>query len=213
MNNAGTSLFFEQSTLTMIEFWNKRYAETEFAYGTKPNRFFKEQILNCEPGRILFPGEGEGRNAVYAAQLGFEAVAFDPSVEGINKAKKLADKFNVTIDYRNESYDSIQLQNKSFDYLVLIFAHMPATLRPVYHRKMIEFLKPGGKLILQGFSKEQITRSSGGPKDLSMLFSIDELKSDFNMLSDIIIEKKEEILNEGPFHQGPASVIEIIGKK
>ena len=70
----------------MQDFWNKRYKQKEYAYGEQPNRFFKEQIQNLSPGKALFPAEGEGRNAVYAAQLGWEVEAFDISEEGKNKA-------------------------------------------------------------------------------------------------------------------------------
>lgn len=197
----------------MNEFWNERYAGKEYAYGIEPNQFFKEQILKVNPCRILFPAEGEGRNAVYAATLGFDVVAFDPSLEGKTKAIKLADQHQVTIDYRMESYESILLEENSFDVLVLIFAHMPAALRKRYHQKLISYLKPNGLLILEGFSKEQIDKYTGGPKDITMLFSESELRSDFSSLREIKITKNEVNLNEGTFHQGVASVIQLVGRK
>lgn len=199
--------------ICMNEFWNKRYAAKEYAYGLEPSKFFKEQIQNVKPGKILFPAEGEGRNAVFAAKLGFDVVAFDPSVEGRTKALQLADQLQVNIDYQIESYDSILLEENSFDWLVLISAHMPQHLRKKYHQKLLKFLKPGGTLILEGFSKEQIERNTGGPKDISMLFSKDELMTDFDLLSNMEISIKEVNLNEGLYHQGIASVIQLIGKK
>lgn len=197
----------------MNEFWNNRYASKEFAYGIKPNQFFKEQIQKINPGKILFPAEGEGRNAVYAATLGFEVYAFDPSFEGKKKALQLADQHKVNIDYRTESYESISSEKDFFDGIVLIFAHMPAAVRQKYHQKLLTFLKPGGIIILEGFSKAQIERDTGGPKDITMLFSEDELRSDFESFSEVEINKTEVNLNEGPYHQGIASVIQLVGKK
>lgn len=197
----------------MNEFWNERYASKQFAYGIEPNQFFKEKIKLLKPGKVLFPAEGEGRNAVFAASLGFEVTAFDPSIEGKKKARQLAAQHQVTIEYRIESYEGVVFDENSFDVLVLIFAHMPAVLRKKYHQKLISFLKPGGTLILQGFSKKQIENNTGGPKDVSMLFSQEELRSDFGSLSQINMETKEVTLNEGPYHHGMASVIQLTGKK
>lgn len=197
----------------MNEFWNKRYAIEEYAYGMEPNKFFKEQIRKLKPGKILLPAEGEGRNAVFAARLGFDVIAFDPSVEGKTKALQLAEQHQVNIDYRIESYESIMLEENSVDVLVMIFAHIPQQLRREYHQKLLKYLKPGGTLILEGFSKKQIDKDTGGPKDISMLFSQEELKSDFNSMSDMAITKKDINLKEGIYHQGIASVIQLIGKK
>ncbi len=197
----------------MNEFWNNRYASKEYAYGIEPNQFFKEQIKKINPGNILLPAEGEGRNAVFAATLGFEVIAFDPSIEGKTKALQLAVQHNVKIDYRIGSYESILLKENFFDAIVLIFAHMPATLRKKYHQKMLKFLKPGGTILLEGFSKEQINKDTGGPKDITMLFSEDELRGDFDSLSEMKFNKTEVDLNEGLYHQGIASVIQLVGKK
>jgi hypothetical protein len=85
--------------------------------------------------------------------------------------------------------------------------------REEYHRKLISFLKPGGILLLEGFSKQQISNNTGGPRDIDMLFSKEELSSDFKSFSSLQITEKDIVLNEGPFHQGTASVIRILGNK
>ena len=77
--------------------WNDRYSKEEFAYGEEPNNYLKEQLTKLTVGRILFPAEGEGRNAVYAAKLGWTVSAFDISNEGKLKTLKLAEKNNVMI--------------------------------------------------------------------------------------------------------------------
>jgi 2-polyprenyl-3-methyl-5-hydroxy-6-metoxy-1,4-benzoquinol methylase len=84
----------------MSEFWNERYALKEYVYGTEPNVFFKTQITKLSPGKILFPAEGEGRNAVHAARLGWDVYAFDSSNEAKKKSELLAKKQSVKINYR-----------------------------------------------------------------------------------------------------------------
>lgn len=197
----------------MSEFWNNRYSTAEYAYGTEPNVFLKESIEKITPGKILFPAEGEGRNAVFAAKLGWQAVAFDVSIEGKKKAELLARNFDVSIEYLINDFENISFPLSYFDAVVLIFAHMHPSKREEYHRKMISYLKPGGILILEGFSKKQIRNNSGGPKDIDMLFSKDELLSDFKMLSELKINETDYTINEGPFHQGIASVIRAKGIK
>src|SRR5680860_901350 len=108
----------------MDDFWNERYGIEEYVYGTEPNQFYKEQLEKLSPGKILFPAEGEGRNAVFAAKQGWQVTAFDPSIEGKRKAEFLATKNDVTIDYQIDNYDSVDFEKESFDYIVLIFAHM-----------------------------------------------------------------------------------------
>src|SRR5687768_5721230 len=77
--------------------WNERYSKHEFAYGEQPNNYLKEQLEKLDVGTILFPAEGEGRNAVFAAKLGWTVSAFDISVEGKNKALRLAKTNKVKI--------------------------------------------------------------------------------------------------------------------
>lgn len=197
----------------MNDFWNERYKTSEYAYGTEPNNFFRNQLNKLTLGKILFPAEGEGRNAVYAATKGWQVTAFDPSVEGKRKAELLASESGVTIDYRIDNYESIDFPIETFDCIVLIFAHMNPVKREVYHKKLISFLKTGGILILEGFSKNQINNKTGGPRDIDMLFSKKELESDFSSLSELETTETEIHLNEGQFHQGIASVIRVLGIK
>lgn len=197
----------------MNDFWNKRYATKEYAYGIEPNQYYKEQLEKLNPGKILFPAEGEGRNAVYAAKKGWEVFAFDPSVEGKRKAEKLASENGVNVDYQIADYENVYYTPLFFDCIVLIFAHSHPLKRTEIHQKLISFLKPGGTLILEGFSKNQISYNSGGPRDVNMLFSEEELQSDFASFSELSITETNYILNEGLFHQGTASVIRVFGIK
>ena len=195
------------------DFWNKRYAEREYAYGTSPNAFLKEQLPQLPTGRALFPAEGEGRNAVYAASLGWEVTAFDVSEEGKKKAEKLAAEYGVSLDYRLAGYEDVELPAASFDAICLVFAHMPPDKRREWHRKLAGSLKPGGRLLLEGFHKRQFPLASGGPKNEAMLFSKEEMLTDFEGMEILLCEEKTVVLDEGPFHQGEAEVVRLIIKR
>jgi SAM-dependent methyltransferase len=195
------------------DFWNSRYASRDFVYGIEPNNFLKDSLSLIKPGKLLLPAEGEGRNAVFAAKLGFQVTAFDTSIEGMKKALQLAKKNEVNINYLNESYESIDFPENTFDAVALIFAHMPPAMRREYHRKLISFLHPDGLLILQGFSKDQINYSSGGPREIDLLFSEEELAGDFSEMKKLEIKSELTLLSEGEFHQGPAAVINLLGNK
>src|SRR3954453_15007439 len=110
------------------EKWNERYRNSEFAYGEEPNNYLKEQLEQLPIGKILFPAEGEGRNAVFAATLGWTVSAFDISVEGQRKALQLAERKKVTIDYQVGALETLHYQDGQFDAIALIYAHFPAAI-------------------------------------------------------------------------------------
>jgi 2-polyprenyl-3-methyl-5-hydroxy-6-metoxy-1,4-benzoquinol methylase len=198
--------------------WNDRYSNEEFAYGENPNNFLKEQIEKLNPGTILFPAEGEGRNAVFAAKLGWKVSAFDISSEGKNKALRLAENNNVSIDYRVGELEALAFEENQFDSIALIYAHFPAEIKSQIHEQLDKYLRQNGIIIFEAFSKKHleylaINEKVGGPKDIESLFSIEEIKADFPNYEIIELEEKEIELNEGLFHNGTGSVIRFVGKK
>lgn len=202
----------------MKEFWNDRYRQEAFAYGEEPNDFLKEQLHELEPGTILFPAEGEGRNAVYAAQLGWNVSAFDTSEEGKNKAERLTRKKQVTIDYQIMSVGQMNYSEQQFDAVALIYAHFPESIRPAYHQEVARSTKKGGIVILEAFSKKHLDYNSknekvGGPKDATLLYNLDEIKADFHEFEPLVLIETEVELNEGLYHVGQGSVIRFVGRK
>ena len=198
--------------------WNDRYSKVEFAYGEQPNNFLKEQLEKLKPGAILFPAEGEGRNAVFAAKLGWAVSAFDISEEGKKKALQLAARNQVTIDYEVGEIQTLKYNPEQFDAIALIYAHFPADIKSSYHKTLDKYLRKGGVIIFEAFSKNHLDYISknekvGGPTDLAMLFSIDEIRSDFANYNIVELAEKEIELNEGSFHVGKGSVIRFVGQK
>lgn len=198
--------------------WNDRYRQEAFAYGEEPNIFLQEQLSKLPIGSILFPAEGEGRNAVFAAKLGWNVSAFDISHEGRNKAMQLAEKNHVTIDYQVGDLDNMNFEVEQFDVIALIYAHFPAEIKSAYHQKLDSLLKKGGNIIFESFSKKHLAYVTanehvGGPKDIDSLFSVEEIKSDFpNYTQQELVEQEIE-LNEGLYHNGTGYVIRFTGQK
>jgi SAM-dependent methyltransferase len=202
----------------MEEFWNDRYKNDQFAYGEEPNHFFKQTINKLKfTGNLLLPAEGEGRNAVYAAKKNIKVTAYDLSIEGKLKANKLAKKNNVLIDYKVGDLNQHSFKKESFDAIGLIYAHFSKNKQEI-HKQLIELLKPNGYFILEGFSVDNISYKEknpkvGGPSNIDMLYSIEEIKSTFKNFKIIQLEQVETELSEGEYHNGIASVIRFIGKK
>jgi SAM-dependent methyltransferase len=202
----------------MKEFWNERYADNEFAYGENANAFLTQQLPKFEKGKILFPAEGEGRNAVFASKLGWETFAFDLSIEGKKKAELLSKKNVVKINYQVGEFSEINFEENYFDCIALIFAHFSTENKSAYHKQLSRYLKPNGIIIFEAFSKNHLQYNSinekiGGPKDLGMLFSIEEIKADFSNYEILELTETEVELEEGKFHIGLGSVIRFIGRK
>jgi len=198
--------------------WNDRYSTDEFAYGEEPNNYLKEQLEKLAIGTILFPAEGEGRNAVFAAKLGWAVSAFDISAEGKKKALLLAATNNVTIGYQVGELLSLNYKPEQFDAIALIYAHFPADIKSAIHKTLDKYLRKGGVIIFEAFSKNHLdylakNENVGGPKDIASLFSIEEIRSDFTNYEIIELEEKEIELNEGLFHNGKGSVIRFVGRK
>jgi SAM-dependent methyltransferase len=197
----------------MREFWNERYAQEEFIYGTEPNEFLRETLALLPTGKIILPCDGEGRNAVFAAKLGWEVNAFDFSLSAKEKATALAKREKV-----NPVFDVADILEKDFkedsaDVVALIYAHFPADVRKIAHQKAVKWLKPGGKLIVEAFNPQQIDNSSGGPKNIEMLYTEEMLREDFKDLKIENLISLETNLAEGEFHKGKADIIRLLATK
>jgi 2-polyprenyl-3-methyl-5-hydroxy-6-metoxy-1,4-benzoquinol methylase len=198
--------------------WNERFGNEVFAYGVEPNNYLEERLNKLTPGNILFPAEGEGRNAIFAAKLGWTVSAFDISVEGKKKALKLAETNGVKIDYQLGELETLHYKPEQFDTIALIYAHFPVDIKSAYHKTLDKYLKKGGLIIFEAFSKKHVeyvkkNEAVGGPKDIDMLFSVEEIKSDFPNHDIIELTEKEIELKEGSFHNGTGSVIRFLGRK
>lgn len=198
--------------------WNDRYSSDEYVYGELPNNYFKEQLDKLPVGKILLPGEGEGRNSVYAAQKGWDVWAYDISSAGKMKAEKLASKHNVQIDYRVGEIQNLDYQNEQFDAVALIYMHLAKEESTLLQDSIYKLLRPGGVIIAELFSKNHIeyqkkNSNVGGPRNIEFLYTIQDIQNDYNKYSILELKEKEIELQEGNYHSGTASVIRFVGRK
>lgn len=200
----------------MSKFWNERFKQNAFVYGKSPNEFFKSQIQRVQnTGKALFPLEGEGRNACYAAQLGWQVEAFDSSEAGKQKALQLCQNQQTKINYKLSKAEDFEFGKEQYDMIVLIFAHLNPTIRNKFHQGVADSLKPGGRVILEGFHPKQLTNNypSGGPKQQDLLYTLQDIRNDFSSLSELKGAELEIDLNEGDYHKGKGFVTRFVGVK
>lgn len=197
----------------MKDKWNARYASEEYVYGIEPNVYFKEKLGSLHPGKILLPAEGEGRNALFALQKGWEVKAFDFSEEARKKAEKLIGAHGYTIDYQADSWQNFSCRYCDNDVVGIFFFHLPESQRRYFHQVVYDWLRPGGYLIAEFFSIKQLGLSSGGPQDPDLLYTADSLSKEFVNFRLEECEEKKVVLNEGIGHQGEAWVVRVFGRK
>ena len=193
--------------------WDERYSEPGFAYGTVPNEFLTSVAGSIPQGKVLSLAEGEGRNAVYLASLGYRVTGVDGSKVGLRKANDLAAERGVAITTVHADLGKLEIEPEHWDGIVACFCHVPQEIRVPLHRAAVRGLKPGGVFLLEAFSKEQLAYGTGGPPTLDMLMSLDDLKRELAGLELLLAIKVERTLREGSRHTGLASVVQVMGRK
>lgn len=198
----------------MSDFWNQRFSQPGYTYGTEPNAFLAAQKNHLKPGmKALAVADGEGRNGVWLAQQGLEVSSVDGSEVGLRKAQELAGSRGVAIRTELAELTSWIWPEQEFDLVLAIFIHFPPETRARMHEKMLGALKPGGLLILEAFTPEQLQYKTGGPPVAEMLYTADMLQNDFKSGEILRLEEVLTELQEGPGHRGRAAVVRLILRK
>jgi SAM-dependent methyltransferase len=198
----------------MSQFWDEKFSRDGFTYGTRPNQFLASKAeLFAAGGAALVPGDGEGRNGVWLAEQGLAVTSVDSSPVGQGKARLLAERRGVAVDFQLVDLLSWQWPAGRFDFVVSIFFHLYSKDRPRLHAAMLDALKPGGWLVLEAFRPEQLGLASGGPKELDLLYGADLLAKDFAGAEIVELADVECVLDEGPLHQGLARTTRLLARK
>jgi cyclopropane fatty-acyl-phospholipid synthase-like methyltransferase len=193
------------------EFWNSRFSEPGYAYGTEPNAFLVSQKHRLSPGlKALAVGDGEGRNGVWLAQQGLDVLSVDNSAVGLSKIEALAHDRGVPIRTEFADLTTWHWPENELDVVVAIFLHFRPEHRSRMHDKMRRALKPGGVLILEAFTPEQLEYKTGGPSALEMLYTESILRADFAGEDIPLLQQRLTELREGIYHQGTASVVDML---
>ena len=195
------------------EFWNRRYHEPELAYGDSPNDFLRQQAETLPPGDALCLAEGQGRNAVFLARLGHRVTAQDLSPVGLRCAQELARRHDVQLTTACSDLASFAPEPASVDLVVAIWMHLPTPLRARVHQQAIAALRPGGHLILEAYTPDQLGLGTGGPPSLALLVDPVDLRQELSGLQLALFNVCRRHIDEGPYHQGESAVVQVAGRK
>ena len=193
--------------------WEARYAEAGYAFGTRPNDFLREQEGRLLPGRILCLGAGEGRNAVWLAQRGYEVTAVDQSTRGLQKARRLASDRGVRIATVEADLATFHIQAGAWAGIVSIFVHLTPPVRKRVHASVVSGLAPGGVYVMEAFRPEQARRTTGGPSEDERLVNLERLRPELGALDWLVAQELERDVVEGRCHTGRASVVQLVARK
>jgi SAM-dependent methyltransferase len=195
--------------------WNRRFAKEAYVFGTNPNEWLQRQApILIAASKILCVADGEGRNSVWLAKQGHDVDAFDISEVGVAKARRLAQDFGVNVNFAVAGCDDFVWPKKHYDAVVAIFVQFAdPELRARMFENIVQSLKPGGSLILVGYTPKQLEYGTGGPSVLSHLYTSKMLREAFTNLNLEVLEEYEPDLIEGDGHKGKSAVIGYVGTR
>lgn len=194
--------------------WDRNYTVPDYIFGTEPNVFLASQAHRfAGRGRVLVPGDGEGRNGVWLSEQGLDVVTVEASAVGVEKARALATSGGAQLDIQHGNLEDWPWPERAFDGVASIFVHFVPQSRRALHRRMLNALKPGGILVLEAFTPKHVEKraagSRGGPP-MEMLYTEAMLRDDFTGATFEFIEEADVVLDEGSRHAGRASVVRLV---
>ena len=193
--------------------WDERFAGEEYAYGKEPNEFLAAVADRLPPGRVLCLAEGEGRNAVFLAERGYEVTAVDSSGVGLAKARRLAAERGVTIATVHTDLADLVIEPAAWQGIVSIWAHLPRLLRARVHAGVVRGLAPGGLFILEAYTPAQLGYATGGPPVAGLLVELSTVREELAGLEFVIARETTREVHEGRLHHGMSAVVQVVAGK
>jgi len=193
--------------------WDQRYSRDNYAYGTKPNDFLMEMSDKLPTGKVLCLAEGEGRNAVWLAEQGYQVTAVDASKVGLQKARKLAKARGVEITTVHADLADYDIGTQQWDAIISIFCHLPHDLRQDIHRRCVKGLRDKGMMLLEAYTPLQLEYKTGGPPVAEMMVDVQSLSSELIGLEFLHLQECVREIHEGEFHNGIGAVVQVLAKK
>lgn len=191
--------------------WDQEYDTEEYVYGKLPNDFLKDYYEAIPKGKVLLLAEGEGRNAIFLAKLGYSVTAVDISSVGLKKAENLAEENGVNIETICADLATFDLGESKWDGIISISCHLPPELRQGLYKRIERALKPSGAFFLEGYRPEQLKYKTGGPPLAEMMTSKETLVNELPNLVFSHLQEIDRVVNEGVNHHGMGAVIQAIG--
>ena len=193
--------------------WEERYGADGYVYGTDPNGFLAARVDDLPLGSVLCLAEGEGRNAVFLAGTGRDVHSVDLTEAGVAKTLRLASERGVRVAAVAADLATHDLGVEQWDCIVSVFAHMPPHVRRDLHARVVAALRPGGVLLLEAYTPDQIGRGTGGPASTEMTMDLDRLRVELAGLEFEHAAELEREIVEGFGHTGVGAVVQVIARK
>jgi SAM-dependent methyltransferase len=201
--------------MSEFERWEARFSGPGYHFGTEPNAFLKSKAHLLKRGqRALSIADGEGRNGVFLAEQGLDVLAMDFSPAALAKARALAKERGVTIRTEQADLDTWTWPVETFDVVVGIFFQFCAPpLRARVFANIKQALKPGGLLLIEGYTPKQRQYKTGGPSEIENLYTRESLEQSFSDFASVEIDEYDKVIQEGAGHGGMSALIDLVGRK
>jgi cyclopropane fatty-acyl-phospholipid synthase-like methyltransferase len=194
--------------------WNHRFAAEHYVFGEAPNAYLKSQAAHLVPGTALAVADGEGRNGVWLAQQSLQVDAFDFSNNALRKAHALAQSRQVAVNWVHSDWQSFDLRPAHYDNVVGIFFQFATPdERSALFARMLSSLKPGGTMIIQGYTPRQLDFNTGGPGKLAHMYDEALMLDAFGELDILDLRTYEAEISEGTGHQGMSGLLGLTARK
>ncbi|HKY24405.1 MAG TPA: class I SAM-dependent methyltransferase [Gaiella sp.] len=187
------------------EDWNARYAQKELIWTAEPNRLFAAEVEGLEPGRALDVACGEGRNAVWLSERGWEVTGVDFSDVALAKAAQLAESRGVEVDWVRSDVLEREPEPGGFELVAVLYLQLPAEELARAVRLAAGAVAPGGTLLVLGHDTTNLTHGHGGPKDASVLFTPEDV---VGALDGFAVERAEKVRRTVAVDDGEAVAID-----
>ena len=196
-------------------FWDGIYAEPHYVFGTAPNVFLASQKAWLKPGqRALAVADGEGRNGVWLAEQGLDVLSVEYSAPAVEKAKKLAQERGVKLAFQVADALTWDWPVNAYDIVAAIFIQFASPAeRALLFQHMQRALKPGGLLIMQGYTPKQVEYKTGGPPHAENMYTLDLLRTAFADMEIMHLTEHEAFIAEGTKHYGMSALIDLVARK
>jgi SAM-dependent methyltransferase len=201
--------------MSEIERWNTRFSAPGYLFGTQPNRFLASKKALLKKGQsVLCVADGEGRNSVWLAAQGLQVTAFDISPVAVEKARRLAAERGVAVGFEVADVYGWRWPQGAFDVVAAIFVQFadPA-MRGFMFERMVRALKPGGLLLLEGYTPKQLEYRTGGPPQVENLYTAPMLREAFRDLEILELREYEDELEEGERHTGRSALVDLVARR
>jgi SAM-dependent methyltransferase len=195
--------------------WDARYAQPGWHYGESPNAFLLREAGRLAPGsRVLCVADGEGRNSLWLAEQGHAVTAFDLSPVAVDKARRWAQQRGLTADLHVAAWEDWPWSPEQFDAVVAIFIQFVGPgARERLFAQMWQTLRPGGLLLLHGYTTEQLKHGTGGPGRLENLYTLPLVRALLPQAQWLLLRAYEAELAEGRGHVGRSALLDGVARK